>query len=68
MVQAPVAAQAVIRARSLVGQGRYIVRAGGRDATARTPDSVVRGRRGCDYAAHPRWPTRFLRYLRMDAA
>lgn len=47
--------RAVIRARSLVGQGRYVAGAGGRDAAASTPESVVRGRRGCDYAGFLAW-------------
>jgi hypothetical protein len=51
----PLPYRAVIRARSLVGQGRYVVGAGGRDPAARTPDSVVRGWRGCDYAGFLAW-------------
>jgi hypothetical protein len=47
--------RAVLRARSLVGHGRYIAGAGGRDPSARTPDSVVRGRCGCDDAGFLAW-------------
>jgi hypothetical protein len=38
-----------------VGQGRYVVGAGGRNPTALAPDSLVRGRRGCDYAGFLAW-------------
>ena len=38
-----------------MGQGRYVTGAGGRDASARNPDSVVHGRRGCDYAGFLAW-------------
>lgn len=50
------------RARSLVGTGRYLVGAGGRDARARTPDSRVRGRRGCDDAGFLAWCFGYDRY------
>lgn len=60
----PLPHRAVIRARSLVGQGRYVVGAGGHDAAARTPDSVVRGRRGCDYAGFLAWCLGYSRYQR----
>src|SRR5262249_33117222 len=54
--------RAVIRARALVGQGRYVVGAGGRDASARTPESIVRGRRGCDDAGFLAWCLGYDRY------
>lgn len=55
---------AVIRARSVVGQGRYIVGAGGRSTSARTPDSVVDGRFGCDYAGFLAWCLGYDRHQR----
>ena len=58
----PPAHRAVLRARSLVGHGRYIAGAGGRDASARTPDGVVHGRRGCDYAGFLAWCLGYDRY------
>ncbi len=60
----PSSNKAVIRAHSLVGQGRYTVGAGGRDASALTPDSVVRGRRGCDYAGFLAWCLGYDRHQR----
>lgn len=60
----PAAYRAVVRARSLVGHGRYVVGAGGRDAVARTPDSVVRGRRGCDGAGFLAWCLGYDRHQR----
>jgi hypothetical protein len=56
--------RALIRARSLVGQGRYVVGAGGRDAAAPSPDSVIRGRRGCDYAGFLAWCLGYNRHQR----
>lgn len=60
----PAAHRAVIRARALVGQGRYIVGAGGRDPSARTPDGIVRGRRGCDDAGFLAWCLGYDRHQR----
>ena len=60
----PVALKAVIRARSLVGQGCYVAGAGGHEASARTPDSVIRGRRGCDYAGFLAWCLGYGRHQR----
>lgn len=45
----------ILRARAQLGRGRYLVGAGGHDPTAPSPDSVVRGRRGCDYAGFLAW-------------
>lgn len=47
-----------------MGRGRYLVGAGGRNAAARTPDSVVRGRRGCDYAGFLAWCLGYDRHQR----
>lgn len=58
------ALKAVIRARSLVGQGRYVAGAGGHDASARSPDSIVGARRGCDYAGFLAWCLGYDRYQR----
>ena len=60
----PPARDAVLRARSLVGTGRYLVGAGGRDPHGSTPDSIVRGRRGCDYAGFLAWCFGYDRYQR----
>jgi hypothetical protein len=64
MLGTPPARTALARARSLVGTGRYLVGAGGRDPDAGTPDSVVRGRRGCDYAGFLAWCFGYDRYQR----
>jgi hypothetical protein len=53
---------AVLRARSVVGTGRYLVGAGGRDPRARLPASTVRGRRGCDDAGFLAWCLGYDRY------
>jgi hypothetical protein len=62
--QLPPLRKALLRARSLVGQGRYIIGAGGRDAAASCPDGTVRGRRGCDYAGFLAWCMGYDRYQR----
>jgi hypothetical protein len=64
MPEAPPARNAVIRARSLVGTSRYLVGAGGRDPHASAPDSIVRGRRGCDYAGFLAWCFGYDRHQR----
>src|SRR5262245_19441714 len=56
--------RALMRARSLIGQGHYVMGAGGRDAAASSPDSVIRGRRGCDYAGFLAWCLGYDRYQR----
>jgi hypothetical protein len=60
----PPARDAVNRARSLIGSGRYLVGAGGRDPRASTPDSMIGGRRGCDYAGFLAWCFGYDRYHR----
>jgi hypothetical protein len=54
----------VLRARSIVGTGRYLVGAGGRVPGAARPDSTVRGRRGCDAAGFLAWCFGYDRYQR----
>jgi hypothetical protein len=61
---APIVRNAVLRARSLVGTGRYLVGAGGRDPHASSPESTVRGRRGCDGAGFLAWCFGYDRYHR----
>lgn len=60
----PLLHKAMIRARSLVGQGRYVAGAGGREPTARTPEDMVRGRRGCDDAGFLAWCLGYDRHQR----
>lgn len=55
---------ALTRARSVVGTGRYLVGAGGRDPRASTPDSAVCGRCGCDDAGFLAWCFGYDRYQR----
>jgi hypothetical protein len=47
-----------------VGQGRYVVGAGGCDASAARPESVARGKLGCDYAGFLAWCLGYDRYQR----
>jgi hypothetical protein len=47
-----------------VGQGRYVAGAGGRNAAARSPDSVVRGLSGCDDAGFLAWCLGYDRHQR----
>jgi hypothetical protein len=60
----PPARTALIRARSRIGTGRYLVGAGGRDPRASTPDSTARGRSGCDDAGFLAWCFGYDRYQR----
>lgn len=43
------------RARSQLGQGRYLLGAGGFDPDAPSPYTELRGRTGCDYAGFLAW-------------
>ncbi len=45
----------VSRARAWIGQGRYLLGAGGFDPAAPSPESLRLGRRGCDYAGFLAW-------------
>lgn len=58
----PMPALAVARARSLVGRGRYVFGAGGRDPCASGPESMLGARCGCDGPGFIAWCLGYDRY------
>lgn len=54
----------ILRARSWLGRGRYLIGAGGYAPDEPSPESIVRGRRGCDYAGFLAWCLGYSRHQR----
>lgn len=54
----------ISRARAFIGRGRYRVGAGGHDPRDLSPESLVGGRLGCDYAGFLAWCLGYSRHQR----
>lgn len=54
----------LLRARSWIGRGKYLLGAGGYDPGAGSPESTLRGRLGCDYAGFLAWCLGYRRLQR----